>query len=348
MDKMPVNEGLEKVAAFPFDLQLFAVNLHNEGDIDAGGGSDISVNGAGDESDADVSIDDNIHVGNEKNTADAIVEEPDVVNQGAEEDNAPEAIKKQSPEADRAFAEMRRKAEAAEKAAQQAKVDIQAQRDAEFANRFGKSHGIFTEAQYWAALDREEQAKTEQQRQQMQQKPNQIYQEAISKGYDPEVARLMAEKVQQDLELQDVKQRLANVDQREMERQKRAMHEMAANQIRADHTELSKKYGDLVPPIKELDEETKAMMQRGVPLKAAWLATHEDEVLEFAKKAGANKTMKNVNSKAHLQSERSGSGDFGIEVNLDPDQLKVWRQAFPNESDARLKKRASKYIKRGK
>jgi len=336
MIEMPVNEGLEKVAAFPFDLQLFA-----EGDI----GGDDGGSGASMGSDIDAgTVDNDVDEGNSSNII--VGDDSGFVDQNTGEGNAPEAIKKQSPEADRAFAEMRRKAEAAEKAAQQAKVDIQAQRDAEFANRFGKSHGIFTEAQYWAALDREEQAKTEQQRQQMQQKPNQIYQEAISKGYDPEVARLMAEKVQQDLELQDVKQRLANVDQREMERQKRAMHEMAANQIRADHTELSKKYGDLVPPIKELDEETKAMMQRGVPLKAAWLATHEDEVLEFAKKAGANKTMKNVNSKAHLQSEKSGSGDFGTEVNLTPDQLRVWRAMGYNEKEAR--KRAAKYIKRGK
>jgi len=334
MKKMPVNEGLEKVATPPMDLQLFA-----EGEIDTGD--------TGGTSDADVSTD-NIQVGDESNTADAIVDnDSETVNQ-SKEDGTPESVK-QSPEADRAFAEMRRKAEAAEKKAESARQEIQTQRDAKFAERFGQSHGIQTEAQYWAAIDREEKARVEQQKKQLEQKPQQIYDEYVAKGYDPEFARLKADEVKREQELNELKQRLEAGEQRETEKQNQFARQMAMQQMQKEHVELSKKYGDLVPAtIPELDEATQDMMRRGVPLKAAWLATHEDEILEFAKKTGTSKALRNIDSKAHLRSEKSGSGDFGIEVILSAEEWETWKGTFPNDTDAQLKKRAAKYHKKAK
>jgi hypothetical protein len=68
--------------------------------------------------------------------------------------------------------------------------------------------------------------------------------------------------------------------------------------------------------------------------------------LAFAQRSGANKTLKNVNSKAHLQSEKSGGGSFAQLPELSPEQLRVWKMMGYNETEAR--KRAAKYQKRGK
>jgi hypothetical protein len=260
MNKKPVNEGQEKVAAFLMDLQLFAegdVEIDTGGDLGGGSGADVSaaLNNDGNTGDGLDNSGNKIIIG----------DDPGVVGQGGE--GTPEPVKKQSPEADRAFAEMRRKAEAAERKAEQERRE----RDNWVANNFGESHGIRTWEQYQEAITREKQQKMEQERQQQAQLPNQIYQKAISEGYDPQIAQLMADKAKQDVLITQLQQRLDVGEQRESERQRRFTQEAVAKQIRADHEELSKKYGsDLVPALDSLDEGTLAMMRAGVPLKAAW------------------------------------------------------------------------------
>ena len=343
MNKMPVNEGQERVAAFPFDMQLFA-----DGDF---GGAD---NNAGDGSSANIGADVSAGIGNdiggnddEGNASNIFIgnDDPDVVGQGDDDDSdgVPEPVKKQSPEADRAFAELRRKAEAAERKAEQERRE----RDTWVESNFGQSHGLKTWEQYQAAIDHERRQKAEQEKHQQAQLPAQVYQKAVSDGYDPQIAQLMADKVKQDLKVQELEQRLQVSEQRESEKQRQSAMENIGKQIKADHEALVKKYGsDMVPALDSLDEGTLAMMRSGVPLKAAWLATHEDEVLEFAKRNGANKTLKNVNSKSHLQSEKSGGGGFEATVDLSPEQLRVWKMMGYSEKEA--KKRAAKYKKQGK
>jgi len=342
MMEMPFNEGQETVAAFQVNLQLFADDAGDAGgSVDSGGG--VADTGA-DDSGADEG-DSNIIVGDagddETGSGD--------VDQG-NDDDVPGAVKGQSAEANKAFAEMRKQKQAAEMAAQKAKDDIQKQRDAEFASRFGQSHGIFTEQQYWAAMDREQKQKQAEAFKQQAELPKQLYNDLIAKGYDPKVAESIADGLATKIELQRLKEdreveKKANQEQQTKAKQE-AQREKTAKQIMADHEALSKKYGELVPSLDAMDEATVELMKQGIPLKAAWLTAHEDEVLEFAKNNGAKKMAKNVSSKAHLQSEKSGAGSFGKEVDLSPEQLRVWRAMGYNDKEAR--KRAAKYAKQGK
>lgn len=336
MMKMPVDDGQEQVTAvLKMDLQLFAEEAGTGGGESAGSTGDAGAGDVGsgaDASGADVS-----------GGTDFDGAGPGVVDQG-DGDDVPGAVKSQSPEANRAFAEMRKQKEAAEKSARE---KVQRERDAYYAERFGESHGIFTEAQYMQALERERKQKAQADQERQAQLPNQIYQQAIQEGYDPKVAKLLADNAQKDLKMQAIEQQLAADKKARLEEKKQAHTQMLAKKIDRDHKSLLQKYGDLVPAtLEELDEDTRSLVVSGVPLKAAWLQVHEDEVLEFAKRGGANKAMKNLNSKSHLQTEQSGAGDFGTKVELTPEQLRVWKAFGYKGKEAQ--QRAAKYQKRGK
>jgi hypothetical protein len=313
MSEMPVNEGQDQVAA----------GLENE----------TGANATVDESTVN---NENIETGS------GIV--------GQDGKKTPDEVRKQSAEADKAFAQMRKDKEQAQREARQAQeqmeAQIQAKRDKMYADRFGKDLGIFTEAQYWQAMDRQREQLEAKRQQDLVQIPQQIYDRAIAEGYDPKVAELMRNDAIKDLKLQQMEQRLAEADRFEKQRQEEAQNnkktEAATQRILADHQALKNKYGDLVPDLADIDEETKNLMKSdNMPLRAAWLTVHEDEIIEAKRNAEKAKTLKNVNSKSHLQSEKPGAGDFGTEVNLSAEQLRVWKAMGYNEKEAR--KRAAKY-----
>ena len=333
--EMPLNEGHGEVAAldgFDFDLQLFAEDVTP----DAGGESGIDTD-TGD-LDVDESDGSNITIGDDN------TDEPGTVDQ--DDEQTPESVKKQSADADRAFAEMRKQKEAAERTAQQAKADIQVQRDAEFAKRFGNSHGIYTEAQYWQAMDRQKEQAETQRKQQMEQLPKQVYEQAIADGYDPKVAGLMAKDAEKDLKLQQMEQRMAEKDSLEKQKEVEAQKDARAKEILTDHEKLAKEFGDIVPDLASLDNATKEKLRKGYSLYDAWVTSNQAAVREHERNAGTAKALKNVNSKKHLQSEKSGAGDFGTNVELSPEQLRVWRAMGYSDKEAR--KRAAKYQKKGK
>lgn len=108
----------------PIDLQLFA-----EGEADTGatvGIADQQVNEDNNDSDNNVAEGGNLDAGASGND-------------GVVADTKP----KQTPEADAAFAEMRRKAEAAEKRA--AEIEAKHKKDREIASKYGKDYGVYSE-----------------------------------------------------------------------------------------------------------------------------------------------------------------------------------------------------------
>ena len=341
MMEKPLNEGQETVAAFQMDLQRFADDAGDAGgSVDSGGG--VADTGT-DDSSADESGS-NIIVGD---TGDDEATSGDV-DQNSEED-VPGAVKGQSAEANKAFAEMRKQKEAAEKAVAKAregaKVEAQRERDAWYVEKFGMN-----EQQYKALAEIELQQRQAKQRQEQSELPKKIFNDLVAQGYDPKVAQVIADSEATKIELQQLKQQQA-ADKRQQaeqskQQQQEALKQKMGKQIVADHEALKSKYGELIPAITEMDDETVALMRQGIPLKAAWLTAHEDDVAEFHKNNGAKKMAKNVNSKAHLQSEKSGSGSFGKEVDLSPEQLRVWKAMGYNDKEAR--KRAAKYMKQGK
>lgn len=321
MTKMPVNEGQEKVAAFPFDLQLFA----DGGDADVGGSANIGDTGVDDSSDVDVNT--NIDASTNASVNDDVnVDDSEIVDRNDDAD-VPEPVKKQSPEANKAFAEMRRKAELAERKVQAEK----ARRDADISKRFGHMN-IHTEEQYWEAVDRQNEIDAQRAREAQAQ-------ELLDKGYDPLIVQMMQEQ-------ENLKSELIARDKRDAERAKQEQVEKGTQAIMADHTKLRTEFGDAVPDLQNVDDKTIALLQKGYSFYDAWTCANRDAVIEHAKTSGQKKALKNVNSKAHLQSEKSGTGDFGTEVVLSAEQLRVWKAMGYSEKEAR--KRARKYVKQGK
>jgi len=138
----------------------------------------------------------------------------------------------------------------------------------------------------------------------------------------------------------------ANKQQLEQERHLRNRQE-AEQQIVKDHAYLKGKYGDIVPDLNNLDQATVDMLYSGMPLKSAWLTANEDAIAEALQKKAAQKVIKQVGSKAHLGTEKSNdSTDLGTQVSLSAEQLRTWKSMFPGETEAQLKKRAAKYVKK--
>ena len=335
MIKMPFSEsdeGQETVAAFQMDLQMFA-----DESVADGGGDVGSVDTGADSLGADESYNEGTESGDSVDSG--------VVDQSGDDD-VPGEVKGQSAEANRAFAEMRKQKEAAEKAAQKARQDAlkqaQAERDAWYMEKFG-----MPEKQYQALAEMELKNRQDKQRQEMAQLPQKIEAELISKGYDPVVAKGLAEVEAQKIRLNQLIQDVEVQKQQETKKQAEARKETLAKSILTDHEKLVKEFGEgTIPTLDSLDDATVQKMQRGYSLYDAWTTSNLDVVREHAKKVGEAKTRKNINSKAHLQSEKDGSGDFGTEVSLTADQLRVWKAMGYNEKEAR--KRAAKYAKRGK
>ena len=138
----------------------------------------------------------------------------------------------------------------------------------------------------------------------------------------------------------------ANKQQLEQERHLRNRQE-AEQQIVKDYAYLRGKYGDIVPDLNNLDQATVDMLYSGMPLKSAWLTANEDVIAEALQKKAAHKAIKQVGSKAHLGTEKSNdSTDLGAQVSLSAEQMKTWKSMFPGETEAQLKKRAAKYVKK--
>ena len=138
----------------------------------------------------------------------------------------------------------------------------------------------------------------------------------------------------------------ANKQQLEQERHLRNRQE-AEQQFVKDHAYLRSKYGDIVPDLNNLDQATVDMLYGGMPLRSAWLTANEDAIAEALQKKAAHKAIKQVGSKAHLGTEKSNdSTDLGTQVSLSAEQMKTWKSMFPGETEAQLKKRAAKYVKK--
>ena len=272
-------------------------------------------------------------------------ESPD---EGTPNEELPESVKReQSPEANAAFAEMRRKAEEAER--------VLRERDAWVEQNFGQSHGLRNWEQYQAAIEQTHRQQQVARQQELQQRPQMVYQQSyqqlIEQGYDQQVAHRMAtaeaNNLANVLKMQALEERLATQERQEQQKTEQQQQEAVVNQILTDHKYLREKYADLVPDIENLDAQTVALMYQGIPLKAAWLAANEDAVIDFAKGKGAQKATREINSKAHLDSEKGGGSGIGKQVHVSAEKLQVWRALGYSDKEARQKEARYQRQKRG-
>lgn len=242
---------------------------------------------------------------------------------GEESSSADPASQKQvqTPEQNKAFAELRRRADAAEQARQRdisiakkygKEYDVFSESD--IAERYGQ-HGIKTLAEFEAALQREQ---------------------ARERGIDPDL----------------INQLVSSHPDVQMSRQlkEELTQQQAQIQLNSEVEELAAEYPDL--QIKTLADLQKISnydaiiqkAQKGNTLLEAYVLVNHSEIRKQAKEQGAQQTIRNISSKSHLGTEKSGNQPQGKEVELSPEQLRVWKGM--GYSDAEARKRASKYLKK--
>lgn len=324
-------------APFEYDLQLFA---------DDGGSADAGIADTAADVNTDTDIDDDgpeLSIGEKQALFDGTEPEMSENEPETKPDPVSDPVKKeQSPEVNAAFAEMRRRNEALER-------EI-ARRDADIEDL--KSY-------------RQQQVQEQLQRQQqdIKTKPAQVaqqtYQQLIQQGYDDAVAREVANArgaaVEADLKFQSLQGKVSGLESQTKQQQEQAakqQQEQTAKQIfqswEADRKALKEEYGDLVPDnFTNLDPVIVQSLKGGVPFKQAWTAANIDKVVDLAKGKGAQKAVKEINSKAHLDSEKGGGSGVGKQIHVSDEKLQVWRALGYSDKEARQKEARYQRQKRG-
>lgn len=275
-------------------------------------------------------------------------------------ESMPEPVKKeQSPEANAAFAEMRRQAEQARKQAERAQQQL-AERDAWISQTFGATHNLHTWEQYQKAVEETNRQQAMQLQQAIQSRPVQVaqqtYQQLIQAGYDEGVAREIAntKAAAETVKLQNqaLLSRLTAIEnqgrqqqeafrQAAILQQQEVVKKQILDSLTADHKQLQQEYGDLIPADPEqffggLDDTIKEKLQKGYSLYDAWCTTNRAKIAEQSKKAAAQKTLNNLSSKKHLKTEGDGAGDSDVSsVPLSPETLAMYIDSGMTEKQAR-------------
>lgn len=222
---------------------------------------------------------------------------------------------KQTPEQDAAFADLRRKAEAAERRA--IEVETQRQRDIEIAKKygkdyniysdadveakFGKSHGLKTVAEFEAALQREE------------------YQ---SKGIDPDLINKIIN------EHPDVKKARELTARQEMEQGKQVLN--------SELSKLNEEYPDLkLEKIDDLiklpnSEEIYKLAQHGYSLLHAYEAVNKDAIRKQQSEAARQSTLNNIQGKSHVRG--NGQGSEVDTTRIPDDVLEMYKRFNPGKT----------------
>jgi len=239
----------------------------------------------------------------------------------------PASQKVQTPEQNRAFAEMRRRAEASERRA----AEVEAQRqsdvavarkygkdygvysDADIAAKYGQSHGITTVEQFEAALQ------DEQYRQQ---------------GLDPDA-------VNQIVSQSPVFRSIQQQQQQILSQYGKTLIEKDFEELTREHSEI-KSMNDLynLPNY----ERIRKLVGADCSLLEAYEVVNRAEIRKRDKESGAQQTIRNINSKSHLGTEKSGNQQQGREVEISAEKMRVWKSMGYAEAQARQKE--AKYLKK--
>lgn len=347
---MPVNDGQERVTAFPFvfDLQPFA-----EGES---GGEAIASESTSSPLDTlyDMKPIDGFATEDE-GESDSQEAESGAADQIPEESVPEEVKKEQSPEANEAFKRMRQELE-------QTKGEL-ARRDAEIAKRFGE-HGIQTFDDVVKSWDRSAQQQAdqhaqeaEQQTETFQERLNAVVQKMRDIGYDEETIEARADAMIANFRLEQMELREQH-RQEQFELQQRQQQEQVAQAQEAanvergtklmleDYDKLKSEYGDLLPDLDgenpsdklaslvnhfmDNDPETWARVERGYTMEDAFLVSHKGDILTSASKKGAQQTLNQVNGRSHLKP--SGSTSEVETVAIPEETLKMYKQLIPGKS----------------
>ena len=232
--------------------------------------------------------------------------------------------KVQTPEENAAFAEMRRKTEAAERRA----AEIEAQRtrdieiakkygqygvysDADVAEKYGQSHGIKTIAEFEEALQREEREARQE--------------ELKAKGIDPEFLNKFV------AEHPDVKQ--ARETNQALAQERAAIAKAQQDRFLVDNfDELTKEF----PEIAKADDVPADVWrvwrngESGISLKQAYAAVNYESIASKKAEAAKQATLNNIQSKDHVRG--NGKGAEGDTVRIPDEVLEMYKRFNPGKT----------------
>lgn len=215
---------------------------------------------------------------------------------------------KQTPEQDRAFAEMRRQAEAAQRRAQLA--------DQLIAQQYGQSHGIYTVEQYYEALRQQQEAEQRQQ--------------YLEQGVDPDlVNQLVSQQVQQHPLIQTLAQ------------------ERADKFLVDSYNQVVQEFPDLVKQPEDIPPEAYAKWndgRNGITLAEAFMLVNKDKVLQRKTAAAKQAALNSVNSKGHIRG--SGGGADVETVTIPEETLEMYKRLNPGKSMEEYQRHYKKSIGR--
>ena len=233
---------------------------------------------------------------------------------------------KQPHEVNAKMAEMRVKATAAEKRA--AQVEQAYQRDLAIAKKYGKDYEVFSEADIVAKFGSTHGIKTVADFEAALQKEQQDA-EYKAQGLDPDaVSKLL--------------------DNHPVIQAAKAQQGQAL--INSEIAELSSEYPDLkIKTLADMQalpnfEAIKEKAYKGMTLLEAYEAVNRAEIRQRAKEEGAQGAIRNIGSKAHLGTEKSGNSQQGKEVEVSAEKMRVWKAMGYTEAQARQKE--AKYLKK--
>ena len=222
----------------------------------------------------------------------------------------PASQKVQTPEQNRAFAEMRRRAEASERRA--AEVEAQHQRDVAVARKYGKDYGVYSDADIAAKYGQSHGITTVEQFEAALQ--DEQYRQ---QGIDPDLVKQI---ISQDPDIMTLKQQLIG--------------QQGKAQIESELRELSEEY----PEIKKIEdlhklptfEKIRKLVGKGYHLLDAYEAANRAEIRKQQSETARQATLNNIAGKSHIRGNGKGSE---IDTTAIPDEvLEMYKEFNPGKS----------------
>jgi len=221
--------------------------------------------------------------------------------------------KVQTPEENHVFAEMRRKADAAEKRANDLERNIATGKkygkdyniysDADVAEKYGQSHGVNTVAEFEAALQKEAQD-----------------QEYKDKGIDPDMVQKI---VSSSPEMQALRA------------------QQGRDALSSEISELSAEYPDLkVKTLEDMQkwsnfDAIKAKALNGMTVLEAYETVNRAEIRKKNSESAKQAALNSIQSKGHLQG--NGNGVEGDTVRVPDDVMEMYKRFNPKQTTEQIK-----------
>ncbi len=223
---------------------------------------------------------------------------------------------KQTPEQDRAYAELRRKAEAAERRA--IELEGQRQRDAQIARKFGQ-YGVFSDADVAEKYGESHGIKTVAEFEETLQR-----QEYEAKGIDPDMIKKIVDEHPAIKQAQAEKQALAK--------------EREDNFLVSSFDELKKEYSD-VKSVDDVPAEVWALWKQGstgLTLNQAYLVVNHKSISTKQAEAAKQAALNNIQSKDHVRG--NGKGTETDTTRIPDDVMEMYKRFNPGKTMDEYKK----------